>query len=171
MAKALEKDKTRRYASAGDLAVGHPALPAGRSDPGPACLGALSASQVRPAAQGAGGRGVGHLRGAPGGNRSFRSSLPCVRPKTLEWRMKTLGWRMRTPAWRTSGSVPPRYQSYRARIAAAIAALSHHDVADAARPARRSPGGFARLGMAPPAHPARRQHVRVPVTSPENPSS
>ena len=55
----------------GGPGVGHQALPAGRSDPGPARLGALSAPQVCSAEQGAGGRGVGHLRGAPRGNRRF----------------------------------------------------------------------------------------------------
>ena len=79
-AKALEKDKTRRYASAGDLAVGHQTLLARGSDPGPACIGALSASQVRSAEQGAGGRGIGHVRGASRGHRRFdRLCVACGR--------------------------------------------------------------------------------------------
>ena len=71
VAKALEKDKTRRYASAGDLASDIRRVPARGSDPGPACVGDLSATQVCPAKQRAGGRRFRHFRGAPRGNRRF----------------------------------------------------------------------------------------------------
>ena len=49
------------------------------------------------------------------------------------------------------------YQAYRARLAAAGAALQNHDVADAARQLADSAGGPAGLGMAALAQPARRQ--------------
>ena len=68
VAKALEKDKSRRYASAGDLASDIRRYLRGEVDSGPARLGAVSAPQVRSAAQGAGGRSIGHLRGATRGN-------------------------------------------------------------------------------------------------------
>ena len=77
----------------GGSGVGHPALLAGGSHPGPARLGAVSAPQVRSAAQGAGGRGVGHLRGASRGHRRF-DRLRVAR-------------RARTPGWRTNGSASP----------------------------------------------------------------
>ena len=48
------------------------------------------------------------------------------------------------------------YQAYRARLAAAGAAMQNHDVADAARQLDGRPGGPTRLGMAALAQPARR---------------
>ena len=108
----------------GGPGVGHQALPAGGSDPGPARVGALSAPQVRSAAQGAGGRGVGHLRGAPRGNRRFDRLCVVLRERSsADENARVANERERVAT----------YQSYRARIAAAVAALSHHDVADAAR--------------------------------------
>ena len=55
------------------------------------------------------------------------------------------------------------YQAYRARLAAAGAALSEPRRGRRRPPARGGPGGPARLGMAAPAQPARRQLVGDPV--------
>ena len=48
MAKALEKDKARRYASAGELAADLRRYLARRADPGPAAVGAVPASASSP---------------------------------------------------------------------------------------------------------------------------
>ena len=55
------------------------------------------------------------------------------------------------------------FQAYRARLAAAAAALSEPRRGRRRAPARRGPGGPARLGMAAPAQPARRQLRGDPV--------
>ena len=148
VAKALEKDKSAALCLRGRLGVGHQALPAGRSDSGPAGLGALSASQVCPAQQGARRRRVRHYRGAR--CRNDRFDLFCVACP-----------RERSPCARENAHMANErerdatYQSYRARIAAA--ARPSRITTSRCRPSsRRSPRGFARLGMATPAHPARR---------------
>ena len=71
VAKALEKDKTQRYASAGDLASDIRRDPARGSDPGPASSALYQLTQIRPATQGDGGEPGRHLRGALGGNSRF----------------------------------------------------------------------------------------------------
>ena len=148
VAKALEKDKTRRYASAGDLASD-----IRRYLRGEAILArpASALYQLRKFArrtQGAGGRRVGHLRGAPRGDRRFdRSSPACRRTRCNERRaadeMPAANERERAAT----------YQTYRARIAAAVAALVASRRRRCGPSARRGPGSFARLGMAAPAHP------------------
>ena len=121
VAKALEKDKTRRYASAGDLASD-----IRRYLRGEAILARPASALVSDSASSLGGTGrwwpacrASSRRSS--WERSFRSSLPCV-PQ-------------RTPAVGRMANEErdATYQSYRARIAAAVAALSHHDVVDAAR--------------------------------------
>ena len=84
--------------------VGHQALPAGGSDPGPARVGACisSASSLGGTRRWWPGRRASSRRSW--WEPSFRSSLPCV-PR------RTLGWRMRTPGWRTKGSVPPHIKA------------------------------------------------------------
>jgi eukaryotic-like serine/threonine-protein kinase len=77
VAKALEKDKTRRYATAGDLASDIRRYLRGEAIL--ARLSDVSAPQVHSAIPGTGGRGVGHLRGALGGHRRFdRLRLACL---------------------------------------------------------------------------------------------
>ena len=119
VAKALEKDKTRRYASAGDLASD-----IRRYLRGEAILArpASALYQLRKFARrhkAARGRSVGHLRGALVGTVVSIVFAVCVPSENA--RVANERERVAT------------YQSYRARIAAAVAALSHHDVADAAR--------------------------------------
>ena len=134
---------------------GGPAALAGpRADPGAAAVGAVPPAQVRPAAQGPGGRGGRH-RGGPGPGARRHDPLrrrrgPAARPGRAE---------------RPGGDEKreAQFQAYRARLAAAVAALSAPRRGRRRAPARRGPGGPARLGMAAPAQPARRQLRGDPV--------
>ncbi len=125
--KTLEKDKTRRYASAADLA-----------------------SDIR---------------------RYLRGEAILARPASVLYQLRKFARRHRALVVGTSGTFAAllvgtivsiafalradqnarvanerervaTYQTYRARIAAAIAALSHHDVADAARQLDAAPGAL-----------------------------
>ena len=120
VAKALEKDKTRRYASAGDLASD-----IRRYLRGEAILArpASALYQLRKFARrnkGPGGRGVRHFRALLVGNCHFDSLCLATPTKTLEWQ--------RTGACRT-------YESYRARIAAASRTRFRIDDVARCRPA------------------------------------
>ena len=133
---------------------GGPAALAGpRADPGAAAVGAVPHPPVRPAAQGPGGRGGRH-RGGPGPGARRHDPLcrrrgPAARPGRAE---------------RPAAIARARhFQAYRARLAAAAAALSGARRGRCRAPARRGPGGPARLGMAAPAQPARRQLFGDPV--------
>ena len=55
------------------------------------------------------------------------------------------------------------FQAYRARLSAAVAAPAEPRRGRRRAPARRGPGGPARLGMAAPAQPARRQLAVIPL--------
>jgi WD40 repeat protein len=117
-AKALEKDKTRRYASAGDLASdirrflrGEPIV----------ARPASALYQLRKFAR----RHKGLVAGAFG---IFASLLAGTVVSILFALRAGENARVATERERFAN-----WQSYRARIAAAVAALSHHDVADAAR--------------------------------------
>ena len=118
VAKALEKDKTRRYGSAGDLAsdirrflrgeaiLARPASALYQIRKFTRRHRALVAASIR------------HLRGARGGYRRFDRFCFAGRGKR------------RAASERERDAT---YQSYLARIAAASAALLQHDVVDAAR--------------------------------------
>ena len=125
VAKALEKVKSRRYASAGDLASDIRRYLRGEAilaRPASA-LYQLRKFARRHRALVAGVSGV--IRWRLSRERLCRSFLPCVPRRTLAWRMR----RERVAT----------YESYRARIAAAVAAISRHDVADAARQLSAAP--------------------------------
>ena len=104
---------------------GPPALAGPRADPGAAAVGAVPPAQVRPAAQGPGGRGGRH-RGGPGPGAGRHDPLcrprgPAARPGRAQ---RPAGDRREA-----RGAVPgvPRPDGRRGRGAVA------HDVADAAR--------------------------------------
>src|SRR5262249_46625501 len=117
VAKALEKDRARRYASAGELAADvrrHLSHEPIRARP-PSALYQLRKFARRHRALVAAVLGVG-LALASG---TVVSVLSAVRAE--------------------HGARQARYQAYRARLAAATAALSHHDVADADRQLEAAP--------------------------------
>ncbi len=131
VAKALEKDKTRRYASAGDLASDiRRYLRGKRFWPGLPRHSISSASLL--------GGTSGWWPGCQASSRrsswepSFRSCLPCVPTRTHAWQTNSprCDENARIANEREHAAT---YQSYRARIAAAVAALAQHDIVDAAR--------------------------------------
>ncbi|WP_165226845.1 serine/threonine-protein kinase [Aquisphaera insulae] len=126
VAKALEKDRTRRYASAGDLASD-----IRRHLRGDLVLArpASALYQLRKLAR----RHKALVAGAAG---IFAALLVGTIVSVLFALRAAENARVANERERTA-----TYQSYRSRIAAAVAALSHHDVADAAR----------QLDAAPPA--------------------
>jgi WD40 repeat protein/predicted Ser/Thr protein kinase len=124
VAKALEKDPARRYASAGELAadlrrhLNHEPI---RARP-PSALYQLRKFARRHRALVAAGLGIG-LALAAG---TLVSVLYAVRA----------GQNARAADENARQAL---HQAYRARLAAAAAALSHHDVADAARQLKEAP--------------------------------
>ena len=152
VAKALEKDRTRRYASAGDLASdirrylrGEPILP------GPPRRCTRSASSL-------GGIRRWWPRSRASSPRwswgpSSRSCSRCVPRRTPARPRRVL-------VWRANGSATPRTRATAPasrRRAGALASRRRRR-----RPSsRRGPGALAGLGVETPAHPARRQHGGV----------
>ncbi len=124
-AKALEKDKTRRYASAGDLA----------SDIRRYLRG--EAILARPASA------LYQLRKFARRHRALVAGASGIFAALLVGTVVSIVFALRAAENARVADENARvanerervatYQSYRARIAAAVAALSHHDVADAAR--------------------------------------
>jgi WD40 repeat protein/predicted Ser/Thr protein kinase len=111
VAKALEKEKSRRYASAGDLA----------SDIRRYLRG--EAILARPASA------LYQLRKFVRRHRALVGGVLGVFTALLLGTIVSIGF-----AWRAAHNARvASYQTYRARLAAAVAALSNHDVADAAR--------------------------------------
>jgi eukaryotic-like serine/threonine-protein kinase len=125
VAKALEKDKTRRYASPGDLA----------SDIRRYLRGEVILA--RPASA------LYQLRKFARRNRALMAGVSCTFAALLVGTVVSILFALRAAEnarvadenarVAKEGERVATYQSYRARIAAAVAALSHHDVADAAR--------------------------------------
>ena len=164
VAKALEKDKTRRYASAGDLASD-----IRRYLRGEAILArpASALYQLRKFAR--------RHRALVAGVSGIFAALLVGTVVSIVFALRAAEnarWRMR---WRANGSATPPI-----RATAPASRPRSQPLASRRRrcrpPARCSPRGFARLGMAAPAHPARRQHDRrsrpaagepVPIRDPE----
>ena len=155
VAKALEKDPARRYPSAADLAADlrrwldhEPIL----ARPPSALYHLRKFARRHKALVG----GVAATGGGPGPGARRHDPLcrrrgPAARPGRAE---------------RPAGHGEKReaqFQAYRARMAAAAAALLGARRGRRRAPARRGPGGPARLGMAAPAQPARRQLCGDPV--------
>jgi WD40 repeat protein len=132
VAKALEKDKARRYASAGELAadirrfLSHEPI---RARP-PSALYQLRKFARRHKALVAAVLGIGLA--LTGG--TLVSVLYAVRAGHNAREASENARQAR------ENERQARYQTYRARLAAAAAALSHHDVADAARQLEAAPG-------------------------------
>ncbi len=147
VAKALEKVKSRRYASAGDLA----------SDIRRYLRG--EAILARPASA------LYQLRKFARRNKALVAGVSGIIAALLVGTVVSILFALRAAENARVANERERvatYESYRARIAAAVAAISRHDVADAARQFERGTGGFTRLGMAALVRAARRQHCRVP---------
>jgi len=116
--KTLEKDKTRRYASAGDLA----------SDIRRYLRG--EAILARPASV------LYQLRKFARRHRALVVGTSGIFAALLVGTVVSIAFALRADQNARVANERERvatYQTYRARIAAAVAALSHHDVADAAR--------------------------------------
>ena len=155
VAKALEKDPARRYQTAADLAadlrrwLAHEPILARP----PSALYHLRKfarrhkALVGGVARHGGGAGPGARRHDP----LRRRRGPAARPGRAQ---RPAGDRQKREAL---------FQAYRARMAAAAAAISAPRRGRRRAPARRGPGGPARLGMAAPAQPARRQLGGDPV--------
>jgi WD40 repeat protein/predicted Ser/Thr protein kinase len=117
-AKALEKDKTRRYASAGDLA----------SDIRRYLRG--DAILARPASA------LYQLRKFARRHKGLVAGVSGVVLALVLGTIVSISFALRAADYARVAQQREReatYQSYRARIAAAVAALSQHDIADAAR--------------------------------------
>src|SRR5262249_53998214 len=110
VAKALEKDKARRYATAGDLA----------SDIRRYLRG--EAILARPASA------LYQLRKFARRHKAFVAGVSGIFAALLVGTIVSIVFALRA----ANREHDATYQTYRARIAAAIAALSHHDVVDAA---------------------------------------
>ena len=160
VAKALEKDKTRRYASAGDLASD-----IRRYLRGEAILArpASALYQLRKFAR-------RHKALVAGVSGIFAALLvgTVVSISLLACCVRRCGENARVANERERVAT---YQSYRARIAAAVAALSHHDVADAARQLDAAPEALrgwewrhlhTRLDDSTAVFPASRRRISVP---------
>jgi eukaryotic-like serine/threonine-protein kinase len=122
--KTLEKDKTRRYASAGDLASD-----IRRYLRGEAILG-------RPASV------LYQLRKLARRHRALVVGTSGIVAALLVGTVVSIAFALRADQNARVANERERvatYQTYRARIAAAVAALSHHDVADAARQLDEAP--------------------------------
>jgi WD40 repeat protein len=145
VAKALQKDKARRYASAGELAadvrrfLGHEPI---RARPTSALYQlrkfarrhkALVGAMLGVAAALAAGTLVSVLY-AVRADYNARLAGENARQATENERQATENERQANENERRA-----RYQTYLARLAAATAALSHHDVADAARQLEAAP--------------------------------
>src|SRR5262245_60613062 len=131
VAKALEKDRARRYASAGELAADvrrHLSHEPIRARP-PSALYQLRKFARRHRALVAAVLGIG-LALAAG---TVVSVLYAVRASQNAHAADE------NARQATENARQARYQAYRARLAAAAAALSHHDVADAARQLKEAP--------------------------------
>jgi WD40 repeat protein/predicted Ser/Thr protein kinase len=124
VAKALEKDKARRYASAGDLAADIRRYLRGEAilARAPSALYQIRKFVRRHTALVAGVSGVFAAL-------LIGTAVSIVFAVRAEKNARAAGENARLANERERAAT---YQSYRARIAAAIAALSHHDVADAA---------------------------------------
>ena len=141
MAKALEKDRARRYASAGDLAADLRALPAGgsRSWHGPPRRCISSASSP------------GGTRRLVAGASGIFAAAPGWGPScTILFALRSRGERAGVA---TGTGAAATYQSYRPRIAAAVAAALASRRRRCGPSARRHTAGPARLGVAAPAQP------------------
>ena len=158
MAKALEKDKTRRYASAGDLASD-----IRRYLRGEAILArpASALYQLRKFAR-------RHKALVAGVSGIFAALLVGTVVSILFALLRRRGENARVANERERDAT---YQSYRARIAAAVAALSQHDVADAARQLDAAPEALrdwewrhlhSRLDDSIAVFPAKRRRISVP---------
>jgi WD40 repeat protein/predicted Ser/Thr protein kinase len=133
VAKALEKDKARRYASAGDLA----------SDIRRYLRGEAILARPAPA--------LYQLRKFARRHKGLVAGVSGIFAALLVGTIVSILFALRAAEYARVADENARvanerervatYQSYRARIAAAVAALSHHDVADAA----------GQLDAAPPA--------------------
>src|SRR5262249_29248729 len=110
VAKALEKDRTRRYATAGDLA----------SDIRRYLRG--EAILARPASA------LYQLRKLARRHKALVAGVSGIFTALLVGTIVSIVFALRA----ANREHDANYQTYRARIAAAIAALSHHDVVDAA---------------------------------------
>ncbi len=122
--KALEKDKTRRYASAGDLA----------SDIRRYLRG--EAILARPASV------LYQLRKFARRHRAIVAGTSGTFAALLVGTAVSIAFALRADQHARVANERERiatYQTYRARIAAAVAALSHHDVADASRQLDEAP--------------------------------
>ena len=146
VAKALEKDRMRRYASAGTwLRTSGATCAEKRSWPGPRRRSISYANLP--------GETKGWWPAFPAFSwrssrePSFPFSLPCTPIRTL--------------AWRANGSVSPLT---RATAPGSRPRLLRFRVTTLTMPPgiSRRRRGFSRLGMVAPAHPARRKHCRVP---------
>ena len=132
--KTLEKDKSRRYASAGDLA----------SDIRRYLRG--EAILARPASA------LYQLRKFARRHRALVAGASGIFAALLVGTVVSIVFALRAADNARVAAENARmanererdanYQSYRARIAAAVAALSHHDVADAARQLEAAPEAF-----------------------------
>jgi WD40 repeat protein/predicted Ser/Thr protein kinase len=111
VAKALEKDKTRRYATAGDLA----------SDVRRYLRGEPIAA--RPASA------LYQLHKFARRHKALVAGVSGILAALVVGTIVSIAFALRA----ANREHDATYQTYRARIAAAIAALSHHDVVDAAR--------------------------------------
>ena len=130
---------------------GGPAALAGpRADPGAAAVGAVPPAQVRPAAQGPGGRGGRHRWWPWSWGSSARSSSPSARPGSAA-----------RPSRTPRQAIGEKREAHVPGVPRPAVRRGRRDLrARRGRrraPARRGPGGPARLGVAAPAQPARRQ--------------
>ena len=155
VAKALEKDKTRRYASAGDLA----------SDIRRYLRG--EAILARPASA------LYQLRKFARRNRALVAGVSGIFAALLVGTVVSIVFALRAAENARVADENARLANERER-AATYRKLPRPYRGRGCRtfasrrcrcrpPARRGPGAIARLGMATPAHPARRQHFRDPV--------
>jgi WD40 repeat protein/predicted Ser/Thr protein kinase len=117
VAKALEKDKARRYASAGELAADLRRF--------------LSHEPIRARPTSA----LYQLRKFARRHKALVSSVLGIGLALTAGTVVSVLYAVRAD----HNARQARYQTYRARMAAAAAALSHHDVADAARQLEAAP--------------------------------
>ena len=126
VAKALEKDRRAALPVGGGAGGGPPALAGPRADPGAAALDAVPPAQVRPAAQGPGGRG-GRDGDGPGPGAHRHDPLRRRRgPPARPGRAERQGGERREARGAVPGLPGPPLRRGRG-------ALQNHDVLDAGR--------------------------------------